>query len=226
MHKMLRILLLSFILFSLTSCFELIEDTTLKSDGSGTYKLTVNLSASTPKINSIMVMDSIQGKKVPSKKELQAELNQYTHLLKENDGISNITSSLDTDSWVLKLSLDFKSLTHLKDAIIQVSEKISKEPANDDVKAIVLVHSNNLYKRKIGALMPNQWKEKIKSEEAYQKLHEGKCVFIQRFENEISTASSDLLKISKNRKAAMLQLTPKQIIDQPSLIDYCITTKK
>ena len=54
------------VLFGLSSCIEIIDDLSLKSDGSGTFKYSVNLSSSKIKVNSILALDSIDGKKVPS----------------------------------------------------------------------------------------------------------------------------------------------------------------
>src|SRR5690554_2636297 len=78
----------------LSSCFELIEDTTLNADGSGNYKLTLNLSASTTRINSIMAMDSVDGKKVPSRNELNTEFQKHLKKLEAKEGISNVSGSI------------------------------------------------------------------------------------------------------------------------------------
>ena len=59
------------ILFSFNSCIEIIDDISIKNDGSGTLKYTVNLSSSKIKINSILALDSLEGKKVPSLSEIQ-----------------------------------------------------------------------------------------------------------------------------------------------------------
>ena len=55
------------VFFSFTSCFEIVEEVTLKKDGSGEMSFSINLSQSKTKLNSIMLMDSINGYKVPKK---------------------------------------------------------------------------------------------------------------------------------------------------------------
>ena len=61
----LMIYILSIItVFSISSCIEIIDDLTLNSDGTGSFKYTINLSASKIKINSILALDSLDGKKI------------------------------------------------------------------------------------------------------------------------------------------------------------------
>lgn len=66
------ILIISFL--SITSCFEIIEEIDLKSDGTGTMTYTLNLSKSKSKLASIMLLDSINGYKVPSRADIQKGL--------------------------------------------------------------------------------------------------------------------------------------------------------
>lgn len=220
------VLLFIGLLFGLSSCFELIEDTTLNNDGSGTYKLTLNLSASTTKINSLMAMDSIKGEKVPSRTEIGSKLSEYLALLEKKEGISDVKAVLNTDNWILNLSLDFKSLTALKKGLIALSEEINKKEANSAVNGIVLKYVDNKYQRKIGSLIPADWQEKARENEDFAKLSEGKCVFIQRFEKEIVSVSSEDVRIAKNKKAAMLQLSPLMLVNAPELLDYTIITNQ
>ncbi|RYM35629.1 hypothetical protein ERX46_01165 [Brumimicrobium glaciale] len=219
-------LLLTGLLFSLTGCFELIEDTTLNSDGSGSYKLTINLSASTTKVNSLMAMDSIKGTKVPSRSELQTQLQSYMKNLNTKEGISNAKAVLNTENWILNLNVDFESLASLRKGMIALSEDINKKPANEKVNNIILSFSENVYKRKIGTLIPADWREKVRKNEDFALLKDGKCVFIQRFDKEIINVSSEDVRIAKSKKAAMLQLTPLMLVNTPEKIDYIITTKR
>jgi hypothetical protein len=49
----------------LTSCIELIDDITINSDGSGKLKYSINLSSSKTECNSLILLDSLNGYKVP-----------------------------------------------------------------------------------------------------------------------------------------------------------------
>lgn len=218
-------LLFTGLLFGLSGCFELIEDTTLNSDGSGSYKLTVNLSASTTKVNSLMAMDSIKGTKVPSRSELQQKLQVYTKNLNTKEGITNAKAELNTENWILNLTMDFESLKSLRNGMIGLSEDINNKPANDKINSIILDFSKNIYQRKIGGLIPKDWQEKARKNEDFALLKDGKCVFIQRFDKEIINVSSDDVRVAKSKKATMLQLSPLTLVNNPSIIDYSITVK-
>ena len=224
MNKIFKYLLFSVLLMSLSSCFELIEDTTLNSDGSGIYKLTLNLSSSTTRINSIMAMDSIGGKKVPSHSELQTKIQEYLRLLNSKEGISDAKGTLNTENWILKIDLNFKSLDDLKKGMIELSEDINKRKASESVNQIQLSYLNNIYLRELGAFIPEKWQNQAKSDKEFSRLNEGKCIFIQRFDQEITEVSSKDARISKNKKAVMLQLSPSEIVHDPKKIDYTIKT--
>ena len=55
----------------LTSCIEIIEDLKLNSDGSGTFKYSINLSQSKTKTSAILALDSLYGEKVPKISEIK-----------------------------------------------------------------------------------------------------------------------------------------------------------
>jgi len=225
MRGTLNTLLITGLLFCLSGCFELIEDTTLNSDGTGSYKMTLNLSSSTTKVNSLMAMDSIKGKKVPSRTELQVSLRTYMAQLDEKVGVSNVKANLNTENWILNFSLDFESLESLRKGLIGLSEDIGNQPANDKVNAIILNYTNKVYQRKIGNLIPADWQDKARRNEDFALLKDGKCVFIQRFDKEILSVSSDDVRISKSKKAAMFQVSPLMLVNHPTKIDYLINTK-
>lgn len=222
MNKIIHLSLLIGLLFICSGCIELIEETTVHEDGTGTYQLTINMSGSTTRINSMMALDSIDGKKVPSKEEMQHKLKTYTSQFNQYKGISNASSSLNTEKWILKLSCDFSSLTNLRNAIIAFSENINDKKASEKVQRISLDYSGNTYTRKIGAFVPKKWQKEIRSDKDYKRLNSGKCVFIQRFDSEIKDINSAKVQCSKNKKAAMLMITPKELINNPKLLDYAI----
>ena len=69
-----------FILITLSSCIEIIDDISFNEDGSGTFKYNINLSSSKVKINSALALDSIDGKKVPSRLEIEAKIGDVIDL--------------------------------------------------------------------------------------------------------------------------------------------------
>ena len=49
------------------------DELTIHDDGSGTLKYAINLSSSRVKVNSILALDSLDGKKVPSIEDIKTK---------------------------------------------------------------------------------------------------------------------------------------------------------
>lgn len=210
-------------LFCLTGCFEIIEDTTIHEDGSGEYKLTLNLSASQTRLNSLMALDSIDGKKVPSEAEMKQEIAEFTDRMNATSGISNATCSLSTEDWILKFSCSFDSLTALKKSIREASQKWNKtERDKEHIDQIVLTFNENIYSRQFSANINEKMRAEVRADEDYGKLSEGKCVFIQRFDQTIKSVDHENVRIAKNQKASMLMVSPIQIFKNPKILDYSV----
>ena len=89
------------ILFS--SCIEILDDIKFNFDGSGTFKYTVNLSSSQVKLNSILALDSLDGKKVPSLSEIQEKIESFGIKLSEEEGISNVQIDTNYTQFIFKI---------------------------------------------------------------------------------------------------------------------------
>ncbi|WFO15142.1 hypothetical protein M601_014875 [Cellulophaga baltica 4] len=101
-----------------TSCFEVLEEINLNSDGSGTMLVTFNLSRSKSKIASVMLLDSVNGYKVPSKDDINLALKDAENHLKTINGISNIKKTADFENYIFTLSCNFDKVANL-DAVFQ-----------------------------------------------------------------------------------------------------------
>ena len=116
-----------FILFGFTSCIEIIDDITLKNDGSGTLKYSINLSSNKVKINSILALDSLENKKVPSIAEIEAEIISFKNKLDAKTGISQVIVDYNFTDFIFKIQCDFTSVSALQTAIKEVVQELSKE---------------------------------------------------------------------------------------------------
>ncbi|MDX1651217.1 MAG: hypothetical protein R3277_01920 [Brumimicrobium sp.] len=220
LQNILRIAVPFLLPFLLGGCFEFIEDTSLNADGSGTYKIVLNMSASQTRLNSVMALDSLNGKKVPSEAELKKEVQDFVSDLNKLEGISGATATFSTDDWILKFSCDFKSLDLLQNAITAM---LKKEGNKNSLQTFLRVsYESGIYSREIKEQIPDEWREKAVKDEDYNKLNSGKCVFIQRFEHPIKKTSKESVRIAKNQKACMLILTPDQILRDPSILNYSV----
>ena len=111
------------VLFGLSSCIEIIDDLSLKSDGSGTFKYSVNLSSSKIKVNSILALDSIDGKKVPSMDDIKQKIDQFIKTLDAQNGISNVKVEENYTDFIFKFQCDFTSVAALQTALKEVIEE-------------------------------------------------------------------------------------------------------
>ena len=119
-----KLFLTFFLIFLLGSCIEISDDLTLNNDGSGTLKYKINLSASKVKVNSILALDSLQGKPVPSIEEISAKIKEFVKILDAQPGVSNVLMEENYTDFIFKLSCDFTSVKLLQDGIKRSIEQI------------------------------------------------------------------------------------------------------
>ncbi|HIC30718.1 MAG TPA: hypothetical protein EYO76_02255, partial [Flavobacteriaceae bacterium] len=125
--KLTKLLIYSslFILFlTFSSCFEVIEEVDLNSDGSGSITFTLNMSQSKSKLASIMLLDSVNGVKVPSRKDIQNGINDVVEELKKAKGISNIKKTEDYENFIFSVKCDFRDIENINNI---VEESLSKQ---------------------------------------------------------------------------------------------------
>ncbi|GGX07329.1 hypothetical protein [Aquimarina muelleri] len=191
-------------LLSLTSCFEILEEVNLNKDGSGDFTLTVNLSQSKSKITSIMLLDSVSGHKIPSKKEVQKGMNDVVTYLQKTEGIYNISKKEDYENYVFSVRCSFKDITSIN--------KLTKEVLS---KQKVKIESYNSYQYNTSKeIFTKSYTYDPEILKQYNKLNlDSKKVFenalytsIYRFYKEILSVSNTKVKISKSKKAAMLKI--------------------
>lgn len=216
--------LLIILVLSLTSCIEIIDDITMNLDGSGTFKYNVNLSSSKVKINSILALDSLDGKKVPSIEQIQSRADDVLKTLKGKKGISNVKLDANYNDYLFKLSMDFESLEDLENAIKAIVKEEAKEHEIPELEHTFISYEENALVRSI----PKITIEKAKNLKAAERelLKEGSYTTITRFSKEIDSFENESAKISKNKKAIMLRTDPYSLTQNPQILDNTIYLKK
>lgn len=210
MYKKLSLIALFSSLFILTSCFELIEDLTVNNDGSGNLKVKLNMSASATKLKGIMALDSLDGKRVPSKSDILDTLEKYSELLEKEPGISEVKASMDFDYFVFNLSLKFDSIVALE----RMVEKYAKEKGN----YAWMSWEKGVFKRhSLTMLNPIVKKIKVKDRE---KLKDATYVSITRFaDGEVTNMSNPGAVLAANKKAVMQRFNVAELIDEPDQVN-------
>jgi len=213
---------LALILTGTSSCFQFIEEITLLNNGSGSMKLTLNMSQSKSKLASILLMDSINGHKVPNRKDIDQYMQETVTYLQKSPGISTVSKSVDLKNFILSVSFNFKNLSHLN-AVIQ---KLSAEQKN---KIPTYTYSFHAGKKSFsrtynpGKNLKNEFgKLKSKDKEIFKTATH---TSIFRFQQPIATSANKATKISASGKAAMQTSNAMQIINGTTNLSQTIQLK-
>ncbi len=204
----------------LSSCIEISDDLTLNNDGSGTLRYKINLSESKVKVNSILALDSLDGKPVPSKAEISAKINEFVRLLDAQVGISNVLVEENYTDFIFKFSCDFSSVRNLQDGIKLSIAQLSNDKYTAPAEQFWLSWDGNTLVRSIPAYITQQIKNyKLEDEEL---LKTGIYTSIARFERPVASFENKLGTLSKNQLAVMVRTNTFELKANQHLLDNTI----
>ncbi len=215
-----KIIYLLFILGLFTSCVEIWDDLTLNNDGTGTLRYKINLSESKVKVNSILALDSLDGKPVPSKAQISAKINEFVRILDAQVGISNVLVEENYTDFIFKFSCDFSSIRNLQDGIKLSIAQISNEKITTGADQSWLSWDGNTLVRSIPAYVTQQIKN-YKLEDA-ELLKQGVYTSIARFERPVASFENKLGTLSKNQMAVMVRTNTFELKENQHLLDNTI----
>jgi hypothetical protein len=202
MRKILFLLL--FIPLFLSSCIEIIDDLSFNSDRSGTFKYTINLSSSKVKVNSILQLDSLNGKKVLKLPEIKVKINQFKSILASQPGISNVKIEINEPEFIVKLTCDFADVNKLQDAIKNSLASMDAGIKNSaDFSFNWISWNGSKLERSVPEFSQNQIRN-LKQEEI-DLLKTGNYTVISRFYKPVEKYDNSNASISKSRTAVMLK---------------------
>jgi hypothetical protein len=204
----------------LSACIEISDDLTLNNDGSGTLRYKINLSASKVKVNSILALDSLDGKPVPSKAQISAKINEFVRILDAQVGISNVLVEENYTDFIFKFSCDFSSVRNLQDGIKLSIAQISNDKYTTSAEQFWLSWDGNTLVRSIPAYITQQIKN-YKLEDSEQ-LKTGVYTSIARFERPVASFENKLGSLSKNQLAVMVRTNTFDLKENQHLLDNTI----
>ena len=216
--------LFTLLFFGFSSCIEIIDDISINEDGSGTFKYTVNLSSSKVKINSILALDSLDGKKIPSINEITKKFDRIVNLLQTKEGISNVDFQSDYTNFLFKVKCDFTSLESLQTAIREIVLSENKGRKIKELNHSWLHFENKALTRSIPQITVAKASE-INNRDI-ELLKKGHYTSITRFDKEISSFKNESGHLSKNKKAVMIRTNPYLLTQNPQLLDNTIYLKE
>ena len=199
--KVIKYIFLFCTILTLTTCFDIIDKISLKADGSGEYSVILNASKSKTRLQSISKMESINGKKVPKKSEIENKVNQASSVFKSVSGISNVKTSLDFDNFIIKLSCNFKKIENINSGLEQLKAKniIGKTIPTQLYKQNVA--EKTFIRNKIGSYK-NDYDKLSKADK--EVFGDATYTSILQFENVIRSQTNNSYTVSPNKKAIKL----------------------
>ena len=202
MKKFFTYTFLLFILTTFTSCFDILDKISQKADGSGEYSIILNASKSKTRLQSISKMETINGKKVPKKSEIEAKVNEAAAVFKSVPGISNVKTSMDFDNYIIKLSCNFKKIENINEGLEKLK---TKKILNKMVPS--QLYSNNVAGKTFTKNKVNTFKTDYEGMSKTDKevFNNAKYTSVLQFENTIKSQTNSSYSISPNKKALKLE---------------------
>jgi len=202
MKNFLKHFLLLLPLLFLVNCFDILDKVNVKADGSGEYSLILNASKSKTRLASISKMETINGKKVPKKSEIEAKINEAARIFKSVPGISNVKTSMDFDNYIIKLSCNFKKIENINAGLDQLKAK------NILGKMVpTQIYNHNSAKKIFTRNKINTFKSDYDKLSAADKevFNNAKYTSVLQFENIVKSQSNSAYQLSPNKKAMKLE---------------------
>ncbi|WP_144283165.1 hypothetical protein [Chryseobacterium echinoideorum] len=181
-----------------TSCFDILDKVNMKADGSGEYSLILNASKSKTRLASISKMETINGKKVPKKSEIEAKINDAARIFRTTPGISNVKTAMDFDNYIIKLSCNFREIEDVNAGLAQLK---SKNILGKMVPTQIYSHNSakkTFSKNKVSTFK-NEYDQLSKADKEI--FNDAKYISVLQFENGIKSQSNPSYQMSPNKKA-------------------------
>lgn len=219
MKNFLRLFLLFTPLLFLTSCFDILDKVNLKADGTGEYTIILNASKSKTRLASIAKMETINGKKVPQKSEIENKINEAAKIFRATPGITNVKTSMDFDNYILKLSCNFKNIENINAGLEKLK---SQKILGKMVPTQIYSHSaekKSLTRNKVSTFKADYDKMSKADKEIF---NDAKYTSIMQFENTVKSQTNSSYMLSPNKKALKLDADILDLILQKKQIQNTI----
>ncbi len=209
---------------TLTSCFEIIEEVNLNDDGSGSFCYTINLSQSKLNLNSMFLLDSINGRPMPKKENLQASLDKVEKALIEDKEISNVLIKKNWEDYIFSVSGNFVNVEALNKAINKINTLFNQNEKYNPVIQDNYRFADKIFTRLYTYNLINEYNSMPEKDKAI--FNNAKYTTIYRFLNPIGNYSNHDAMKSKNGKAIMLKVDVKDLLTNNKTLKNSINLKQ
>lgn len=195
----------------LSSCFQVTEKITHRTNQSGDYSLVIDFSDSWVKTRAAIMLGEVDGEKIPSEAEMKQKLAQFRSDASKVKGASKISTSYDFSNYVFKLNFSYDSL----EALNAVLNTIDKE-----TKLVHFKETNGVFERIASYPIPENLKEKKDKKED---LEEAKITAVYTFDKAVKSAQNSNTKLSKSKKTVFLKHNIWNVLNDNSLMNNSIS---
>ncbi len=217
----LHISVLVAVLVLFSSCFEITEEVNILEDGSGKLKVTINLSESRKSLINYMKMDEVEGMRVPSRAELDRELDLFDRTLKGIEGMSNVIVKRDFESFIFSFSGDFSNVNVLNQAINELAEVFNRSDYQT-LKEENFQYTGNQFDRYFKYPIEAVIYDEASLTRRYM-MDTARLISIFRFPKPVKKISNEKAMLSPSKKSVMLQASIAQLVKKEILLDNKIS---
>jgi hypothetical protein len=222
-YRLNAFIIITLVAFTCVSCFEIVEEINLNDDGSGSFCFTINMSQSKLNINSMLLLDSVNGRPVPKKENVRAELGKVEAKLKEDLSITNVAVKENWEEYIFSISGNFNNIETLNKAINDIGTAFGKFKGNSPQIADNFSYHDRVFARLYNYNLQKDYNSLSEKDKVV--FNNAKYTAIYRFNLPVKSFSNvDALK-SKSGKALMLKLNIKDMITSHKTLANTINLK-
>ena len=216
-------IVLVFFIFIYSSCFEIVEEVNLNDDGSGSFCLTINMSQSKLQINSMFLLDSVNGRPVPKIEDFKKAILRAEFELKNDSALSKVTITEDWEDYIFSISGNFKNVDALNKAIKNINTIFTKPRGYTAQLYDNFKYNNKVFERLYSYNLINDYNTLQQKDKAVFK--NAKYTTVYRFNPPVKSYSNPNALKSKSGKAIMLKVNVRELITNKKTIKNKIVLK-
>jgi len=194
-----------------TSCFEITEKIKQNSNQSGEYSLVIDFSNSWLKTKTAIMLEEVEGEKIPSEEEIKAKLAQFRTEAAKIKGVSKVSTSCDFSNYIFKINFSYQSVAVLNKVLNSMDK-------NNNL--IHFKYANEKFERIAAYPIP---KNLIKKEDKKEDLLKANILAVYTFDKEVAFAQNQNSKISKTKKTVFLKQNVWNVLKNSTLMNNSIT---
>jgi hypothetical protein len=170
-----------------------------------------------------LALDSLDGKRVPSKLELQEKVAILVDTLNFQEGISNVMLEEDYENYIFKIAFDFENSAALLDAVEVTMNTAGSDPDETEKQYNWMSWDGHVLIRQIPDL--STFKFRMVKKEDQNLMKNGMYTSISRFVSPVDKIENTAAILSKNNRAVLLRNSLFDVFGDPSIMGNRISVK-